>query len=202
MVMVDVGANIGCYSLLAARHLGPTGKVLAFEPGAGNVDLLTRSAVVNRFANIEDHPLAVAEKSGQVSFSMDDSNGGINRGTIGESAEWVRAVTLDDFLPADLRVDLVKIDIEGSEGLAIQGMRALLRRDRPVLFTEFTPGALPRFSGLSGEEYLDLLRQPGYQLRVIRHDGTLPAAPQSNAEIMRTFAEMHIDHIDLVAQPE
>jgi len=201
MVMVDVGANIGYYSLLAAQRVGPTGKVIAFEPGTRSVQLLKQSATANHFANIEIHQMAVADQNGEVTFSLDDSNGGIHRGQLGVSAVLVPAIKLDDFLQAIPKIDLVKIDIEGAEGLAILGMRQLLQKHRPILFTEFTPSALPVFSGLSSEAYLNLLRQLGYDLRVIPYAGPLSPSAQTNAEIMKHFAEANNDHIDLLAQP-
>lgn len=201
MVMVDVGANIGYYSLLAASHVGPTGKVIAFEPGARSVQLLQQSAQVNGFSHIEVHPVAVSDKPGEVRFSLDDSNGGINRGEIGVSAEVVPAIKLDDFLQTEAHIDLVKIDIEGAEGLAIQGMAHLLQNHRPILFTEFTPAALPVYSGISSEDYLNLLRRLGYELRVIPYHSPLPIAPHTNADIMRIFQETQNDHVDLLGLP-
>lgn len=200
MVMVDVGANIGYYSLLAAERVGPSGKVLAFEPGARSVMLLEQSARANKFSCIQTHQMAVADQNGELFFTMDDSNGGIHRGEVDASAERVRAVALDDYLSAEPRVDLVKVDVEGAEGLAVRGMAQLLRRHRPVLFCEFTPAALPVRSGITAEAYLDLLREIGYQLRPIPHTAEPPAQPQSNAQIMQAFADNRNDHIDLLGE--
>jgi len=200
MSVIDVGANIGYFTMLAASRVGPTGRVAAFEPSPDNLDLLKRSAAANGFANVETHTLAVADEPGTVTFSMDDSNGGIHRGEPGVSAVLVPAVALDGFLPPGYRVDLIKIDVEGSEGLAVKGMQDLLARQRPVLFCEFTPAALPRFSRMSAEEYLDLLRGLGYALRVIPLAGELPA-PQDNRSILQSFADAHNDHVALLATP-
>jgi FkbM family methyltransferase len=201
MVVVDVGANIGYYSLLAARLVGSAGKVIAFEPGADNVELIQRSARANGFGQIETHRLAVADREGEVRFNMDDSNGGIHRGELGRNAVLVRSVSLDEQLRDEPRVDAIKIDIEGAEGLALRGMSAILSRCRPSLFLEFTPDALPAYSGLSGEELLDVLRGHDYEIRVIAETGATSAAPESNAEIMRRFAASGSDHLDLLATP-
>ena len=200
MSVIDVGANIGYFSMLAASRVGPGGRVLAFDPSPGNVDLLNRSAAANGFTNIETCTVAVADEPGTVTFSMDDSNGGIQRGEPGVSAVFVPAVALDRFLPPEQPIDLVKIDIEGCEGLAVRGMRNLLARHRPVVVTEFTPAALPRFSRMSAEEYLDLLRGLGYALRVIPLAGEL-APPQDNPSILRSFVAARNDHVDLLATP-
>ena len=200
MTVVDIGANIGYYSMLAAHCVGPTGRVIAFEPSETNVTLLRASARLNGFTNIEVHEVAVADQDGSVSFSMQDSNGGINRGELGVSAQLVRAVRLDDILPEAYEIDVIKIDIEGSEGLAVHGMMQCLRHSRPIVFSEFTPGGLPRFSGLRGEDYLDLLRKLGYAIRIIENAGhVLP--PGTNKDIMRYFKDQRSDHIDLLAEP-
>ena len=198
--MIDIGANIGFYTMLAARQVGPTGRVLAFEPSPENVALLLRSAQANGFSNVAAHTLAVADAQGRVTFSMDDSNGGIHRGRIGVNAVWVDAVALDEFLPPGQPVDLVKIDVEGCEGLVIRGMQRLLARHRPVLVCEFTPDALPRFSNMTALDYLALLRSLGYALRVVPPTGALPD-PQDDAGVMNTYVAARNDHVDLLATP-
>ena len=201
MVMVDIGANVGYYTLMAASRVGPTGKVIAFEPLDDNCALLSMSLKVNRFQNVTVHPLAVADFEGLVEFVIDDSNGGINIGDPPAGASLVQAVTLDAFLADERRVDIVKMDIEGAEGRALKGMRALLRRHRPLLFSEFTPSALPWRSAIEPEDYLDELRALGYRLFVIdRAQGASPVA-QSNAEIISDFTASRLDHLDLLARP-
>lgn len=199
--VLDVGSNIGYYTMLAASRIGDGGRVLAFDPSRSNIDMVQASAELNHFGNVEVHCVAVSNDSGLVSFTMDDSNGGINRGEIGVSAEWVQSVALDAYLKPDLRIDLVKVDIEGSEGLAIQGMRGMLERWHPVLFTEFTPGALPLYSGMTPEEYLGLLRGLGYRLRAITERGTSPGFLDDD-EILSLHRETGNDHIDLVGTVE
>ncbi len=200
-VFVDVGANIGYFTLLAAANVGPTGHVHAFEPGRKNCDLLQLSLAANGFDHVTLHPMAVADIDGTVGFSIGDSNGGIDRHNPTNRPFQVPAVRLDAFLQDQPRIDLVKMDVEGAEGLALAGMAQLLRRHQPVIFTEFSPLALQTVSGVSPEAYLDHLRDLGYVLHVIhRYRGQNPS-PQTNAEILHDFAEYGSDHLDLVAYP-
>lgn len=202
MVVVDIGANIGYYSLLAASHIGDTGKVMAFEPGAENTALLTRSAQANGFDNVVVYPYAVSDANETVGFTMDDSNGQIKPGNPADWACQVQTVILDTFLAAEPRIDLIKMDIEGAEGRALRGMQQLIRRHQPIIFTEFTPTALPTTSAIAPEDYLNLLREPGYELFVLHRTSGRSAAPQSNAHIMAHFAGPEVPHhLDLLALP-
>ena len=200
-VMVDIGANVGYHTLMAASLVGRAGKVIAFEPASDNCVLLTRSLVANGFDNVVVHTLAVADVAGLVGFVMDESNGCINPGDPFASAMQVRAVVLDAFLADERRIDVIKMDIEGSEGRALRGMHGLLHRCRPVLFTEFFPSALPWRSAMGAEEYLDELRALGYSLAVIdRESGPAPTA-QENREILAQVAADGRGYVDLVARP-
>jgi FkbM family methyltransferase len=199
-VFVDVGANVGYHTLTAAARVGPTGQVIAFEPRRDNCDLLAMSLKVNSFDNVIVHRLAVADAEGLMGFAMGgDSNGGILPGTPADSPHQVQAVTLDAFLADAPRIDVVKIDIEGMEGRAHRGMRALLRRHRSAVFTEFTPCALGWRSGISGEGYLDELRSLDYLLFVIDRTAG-PSLPRNNAEIMSQLARTDLGYLDLLAR--
>jgi hypothetical protein len=132
-VVLDIGANIGYYTLLFARLVGATGRVVAFE--------LFR----DRFNNV-DHRL---------------TNPGRDC-----TALTIEAVRLDDFLPnhLDRPIDLIKMDIQGSEGLALEGMRSTLGKDGgPLLLTEYWPLGLDQ-SGVGAEKFLRALDDAGYRL--------------------------------------
>lgn len=200
-VFVDVGANIGYYTLLAASQLGPTGKILAFEPGRTNCELLQKSVAHNGFEIVQLFPNAVADVPRTVGLTMDDSNGVINAAAPSEGLELVTAVPLDEALADQERIDLIKMDIEGAEGLALRGATRLLQQHHPVLFTEFRPPAIANRSQMAGDEFLNRLREIGYELHVIdRANGPHPT-PQSNAEIMACFEQVKPAHLDLVAIP-
>ena len=199
---VDIGANIGYYTLLAAAHVGSSGKVIAFEPSSDNCGILRMSLQANHFTNVNLYPFAVADVEGIVGFGMDDSNGRISLDDPASAAYQVRAVTLDTFLKDQPQIDVIKIDIEGAEGRALYGMRNIIRRHHPVILTEFSPRGLSIASNISPEEYLNQLRDLGYQIAVIPHMGSMSAIPQSNEQIMECFASFSgADHLDLLARP-
>jgi FkbM family methyltransferase len=202
MVVVDIGANIGYYTLLAAKLIGSVGKVIAFEPSSDNCALLQQSLQVNGLTNVVLMPYAVADLDGTVSYGMDDSNGRIAV-DLRTDLTPVPAVTLDRVLAGEPRIDFIKMDIEGAEGRALRGMQQLLRTHRPIVCTEFSPDSLPTTSGLAPEEYLDLWRALGYQLSVIPKSGVWNPRSLTNTEIMNNFAAPSIlDHIDLLAMPK
>lgn len=110
MVVIDIGANIGYYTLLAARQVGAAGKVIAFEPSSENCALLQQSLQVNGLTNVRLMPYAVADVNGPVSYGMDDSNGRITLDSRPDLTT-VLAVTLDQVLASEPRVDLIKSNI-------------------------------------------------------------------------------------------
>jgi FkbM family methyltransferase len=203
--VVDIGANIGYYTLLAASRVGSQGKVIAFEPCAENIALLQRSLRKNNFRNVTIHAKAVAETERILRFGMSDSIAELDRGAA-EKQFQVESVALDSFLKDEPRIDLIKIDIDGGEGLALRGMGELLKRHRPVLFTEFCPAALRAVSGIPPEAYLDALRSVGYEFRVLAPKKAPAIFPQGvsmlkNSEIMRCQAASGWSHLDLQALP-
>lgn len=199
-VMLDLGANVGYFTLLGASRVGDRGHVLAFEPSAGNCALIEASARENGFKNIVLYQKAVGERAGTVGFEPEDSNGKILRGARNDKTR-VEMVALDECLSAQARVDLVKMDIEGAEALALAGMTRLLTRFHPVLFSEFHPAALAETSQIQPEAYLGALRALGYQLFVIDRERGLRAQPSSDTEIFKAYQDSPYEHIDLVAFP-
>lgn len=174
MTFVDVGANAGYYSLLAAQMVGPRGRVHAFEPVAATRARLQRNLALNGFGNVEVHSEAVWSAGGNIEFflSSDSDNPGLSSALPGRAreakTERVPATTLDDFLAArrDLPVHLVKIDVEGGEAQVFMGARRLLARpDAPaILFESFDIG--PNAAALAAYGYA--VRGLGYTRRGIR----------------------------------
>jgi len=200
MRVIDLGANIGYYTLLAAARVGPAGGVAAFEPDPTNAALLARSVAANGFTNVTLFPCAAAGASAAVDLLLDDSNGRmVGPGTPG--ARRVQAVALDDLLGPGYRVDLIKMDIEGAEGLALAGMQMIIAANRPTIICEFSPPALRAVSKLAPEEYLARLRAPGYAVYVIDRAGGVGPRPQSDAEVMAQLAGGASEHLDLIARP-
>ncbi|MFI5120040.1 MAG: FkbM family methyltransferase [Thermoanaerobaculia bacterium] len=153
MCVFDVGANIGYYTLLAARAVGPSGRVYAFEPEPHNFGLLTRNVAENRFTNVRPVNAAVSNKAGVVRLHLDDANFGAHsfeagsvRTSSGRSVE-AETVRLDDFAEEAAACDagiLVKVDVQGAEALVVEGGRRLLALPKVTAFMELWPEALAR----------------------------------------------------------
>ena len=162
---VDVGANVGFYAVMAARAVGPTGRVHAFEPNPENCRLILLSAERNGFDNIEVHPVALGGSTGHALFHTHlGSNGGLVTSGVDALLQPTTTVAplarLDDIIQD--RVDLIKIDVEGAEGLVVSGATKLLDAHRPTVLTEFSLDMLRRVSGMEGADYLRLWTDRGY----------------------------------------
>jgi len=215
VVLVDIGANIGYFSLLAAQRVGAHGKVLAFEPNQYNCSLLNMSARVNRFDNIYVYPLAVADKwTAFVYDHLEGSNGVASEEIAFEIDEdyadrlvhrtLVSSAKLDDLLHGIERLDVIKIDVEGAEYRALTGAKGLIQTHRPIIFSEFSPGGLRLFSGVCGEDYLLMLTGEDYHISILEWEGNVVECGQDVERVLRYSeeqAEKGFDHIDIVANP-
>jgi FkbM family methyltransferase len=182
MTFVDLGANCGYFSLLAAS-LGA--RVHAFEPGARNLWLLRRNAALNGFS-IDIHPHAVGGREELVAYDPIEGNGMIS--ALGDSLpaegqQVLRMVTLDGTLGGQ-SVDAIKMDVEGAEGLVLDGAEAVLAR-RPTLFAELAPASLCAVSGTTAVAFLDRLARLGYRLAAIPRDGAEPVFDSPAALLAR-----------------
>lgn len=167
MTVLDIGANIGIYTSFLAELVGPTGRVVAFEPEKRNVDRL-RSAVFS-LAQVEVVHAAVTDRSGTIElFVADDLN--VDHHTYasnGRRSEKVAAVALDDFVKKGERVDLIKMDIQGAEAAALRGARRVLSAvPGPTLLMEYWPYGLRR-AGEDPPALLALLRASGFELETV-----------------------------------
>lgn len=172
MTVVDGGAHIGLYSLLASRRVGVYGTVIAFEPDPYNYRTLVLNARANRCGNLVILQKALSDTSGKRQFFQYPSTissslvhrEGVDRGLAVE----IETAALDTELPA-LRGSsvLVKLDIEGAEVLALRGMRDFLRRqDRVVLFLEVHPSILCQ-AGFVSEDVLHELEALGFRVHLV-----------------------------------
>lgn len=193
MCVFDVGANIGYYTLLAARAVGPSGRVYAFEPEPHNFELLTRNIAENGFTNVWPVNAAVSNKAGAVRLHLDDANFGAHSfeaGSVptpsGRSVE-VETVRLDDFVEQARSFEagiLVKIDVQGAEALVVEGGSRLLALPRITALMEFWPEALAR-AGANAARLLADLGGLGFRLE----DAEVPEAVRRSlrpAEILET----------------
>ena len=206
MNVLDLGANIGVLTLLAAHLVGPSGTVIAVEPNPRNVRLLEASRRANAFNNVTVLQIAAGRENGLLVLNTSYSNGTTSGLPKDEaalmSAETVPAFRLDAVLPHGRLIDLIKVDVEGAEYNALQGCRETIANHRPAIISEFSPSLMPGISGINGEDYLRWLISFGYDLSVVNLDGTLLRAGADTSAIMRTYDARMVDHIDILAEPK
>ncbi len=166
-VFLDCGANIGLFTLVAASRVGPAGHVVSFEPARAARDALTRNVGVSGHGNVTVLPYALSDTSGERSFVVMGSGGGLSSFAPAEPGEGeqvrVAVRTLDGAIPHDFwgRIRMVKLDIEGAEVQALRGASRLLSDERPVLLIEVEEPHLRR-QGSSACELTALLSDHGY----------------------------------------
>jgi FkbM family methyltransferase len=205
---VDIGANVGYFTLLAASLVGPEGTVIAFEPSPDNCRLLRRSLAQNGLTNVRLVEKAVAEAAHAVSFSGGgaDSNARILRAEEVQGREehfaHVEALTLDEALQGQPRVDLIKMDIEGAEPRAWQGMQGVLRQHRPVIISEYAPELIRATSNCDPRQYLEQLWQE-HRLSILERSGAVREVEtvQQIVEAQQAAATTGVGHLDLMATP-
>ncbi len=174
-VVVDVGAHWGYFTLLAASRCGERGRVFAFEPHPKNLALLKKNIEANGLKNVETVQKAVSHQAGSVKLFVSSLTGGHSlvapplEGSAHLEAIDVDTVALDDFFPAGrAEPRLVKMDIEGSEPLALAGMHGLIERNpRLALIMEFNPTYM---NVKVATEFLDHLAGLGFDVAIIDDD--------------------------------
>jgi FkbM family methyltransferase len=185
MVLIDVGANIGEISLVAAKRVGPEGRVIAFEPVDRIADVLEsnmarnglRQALAVRYG-LSDHNTSAPIYASCGQGEQNDENDGLGSlyGAAAETAplQYVTLRTLDDYLeenPLD-RVDFIKIDIEGAELPCLRGSARTIERFRPMLIIE-VQRASATMAGYSVEDTLGFLAERHYRFASIGRSGRL-----------------------------
>jgi FkbM family methyltransferase len=177
MVVIDIGANIGYFTLLAARLVGEEGKVFAFEPEPYNYSLLCKNVRANGCNNVIAIQKAVFTKSGKMRLFLEKRNLGghsLSKASILNKAGsiTVEVTSLDEFFQnRGFKIDVVKMDAEGSEMGILQGMTNLINEnDNLKIITEFSP-ALLRGSGFSPMDFLNKLTECGFTLYEIGQRG-------------------------------
>jgi len=172
-VFVDVGANIGLFTLIAAACVLPAGRVVAFEPTALTYTRLAENVHLNNFANVNCVKMAVSDHGGYLNLiqSSDgfDAWNSLAKPTMGKalSEERVEAIAWDSYAyKHDLigRVTMMKIDVEGWESRVLAGGKeAFTRADAPVLQVEFTDEAA-KAAGSSCRSLFECLESFGYRM--------------------------------------
>lgn len=177
-VAYDIGANVGFFSLIAARAVGSSGRVYSFEPVPENARLIRRNASLNTFDHIQVVEGAVAEESGTITLTLAEHPGGatlareeLQPPPDAKGEITVRAVCLDEEVEAGRlpAPDVIKIDVEGAELVVLDSMSSILRTRRPILICEVD----------AAEEDTLRARQQAIQDRLVAAEYRVELLPQS-----------------------
>lgn len=181
-LVVDVGAHVGFFTLLAANLVGPSGHVRSFEPVPANFDALNANLALNGYSWVAALRAAVSDAPGTVSLGLADTRlvgASTADFTVGGELSSVEApaVKLDDVLGEAGRVRLLKIDAEGHEPQVLAGAAGVLESSPPdaILF-EVNAQLLAR-RGASAEDILNPLATLGYRFHALDRRGRFRPAP-------------------------
>ena len=161
MTVVDVGANIGFTALTAAKRVGPSGRVIAFEPHAANYAALQANLKLNPGLGVEAFNVGLARASGEAKmvepFARNPGGFRISSAATGES---IALESLDGIMSADV----LKIDTEGFELEVLTGAERVLEEHRPAIFIELSEDNLLD-QGSSSAEVISFLMDRGYSVQ-------------------------------------
>jgi FkbM family methyltransferase len=170
---LDIGANVGYYTLQFATWAGRTGKVAAFEANPHMVERLEQNVSLNQFSHVEIVNKAVHRESGTMTFYVSSSPGksSVIAGHVAQPIETltVAATTVDEYVQTAQwqRLDAIKMDIEGNDCNALLGAAESLSRFRPFIAFEYWYNTPPEVS----QPALDLLHELGYTLTGVAMNG-------------------------------
>ena len=170
---LDIGANIGLMSAIAAKSVGENGRVWAVEANPKTIDILNYNLNLNQLKNVSVLPIGVSDRTGTAKIY---ENGSVNRGGAlliqqgaSEGVE-IRIERLDDLFEADTRLDVVKIDVEGMEPAVISGGKNWFTQQQPILIVEVSD-VRENQSGATPQETMTSIRELG-DYRFFKQKGT------------------------------
>ncbi|SEH08434.1 cobalt-precorrin-6Y C(15)-methyltransferase [Candidatus Venteria ishoeyi] len=169
--VLDIGANIGYYTLIFAKLVGKQGKVFAFEPEPDNFALLQKNIEINGYSNIVLIPKAVSDKNEIIKLYLCEKNKGMHRAynsIFCNKYIEIESIRIDDYFQQNNQtIDFIKMDIEGYEYTALQGMLNILRNNKNIkILTEFSPAASLE-NGIDLTLYVQLLTELGFTIYAI-----------------------------------
>lgn len=165
MTVLDIGADIGYYSLLFSKLVGNTGKVFAFEPLSESKKMLDCNVRLNLLDNVETFEIALFDQEGALCLGGPNSKIEPQK-KIPEKTDSVVRMQIFDKIKKDIAADgfdFLKIDVEGAEMNVLRGMRGELEKNHPLLLIEMHPKELKSF-GYSSKDLLMFLKSFGYEI--------------------------------------
>lgn len=196
---LDIGGNIGYHAIHMAKAVGPTGKIISCEPSPQNFALLQKNVCENQLKDqVECHECAIGSERGDLNLYLNEHNRGDHRIFSTESDQRssisVPVYPMDDLVPLGSEIKLIKMDIQGAEWLALQGMTRILSENENIhIFMEFWPNAL-REAQTQLDHMLDFFFQNKFHLYQIfeRHTQVIPISRPKLDEMAQTNEEYNL----------
>jgi FkbM family methyltransferase len=191
MSVLDIGANIGYYTLLFANLVGPEGKVHAFEPAPKALRLLRKNINANTLTNVIVHACAAGADITEERLYLNDYNAGDNRIYKSDGMESVAITvrTIDSLVPENQRVDFIKMDVQGYEWHVIRGAKRIIEGDRPSIVLEFSPRGIARCGG-SAKDLLRYLEHRGYSFEeILENEDSYTLVPRTPNDLLSLYSE-------------
>ena len=204
-IVVDLGANIGYFTCLLAKIVGEGGKVFAFEPDPRNLKLLRRNIQENDYKNVIIADKAVSDVNGSCTLYSSQKKFGANRifeSKKNQTQDFIpiksETICLDDYFEKQnllKKIDFIKIDIEGSEFRAFNGMKKILELNNNLkIFTEIAPSLLED-AGSSGKQVLDFLQEHKFINFFISDNRKNTLSKITKNELLIQLEQLHIINI-------
>jgi len=173
MTVLDIGASSGVYAIEAAKCVGPTGRVIAFEPDVINFKILKHQVMKSKYTNIILENIALSDKNGYRKLFIDSINPGnhsFNVKNLYRGNAWakVKTATLDSYLNTAgiKRVDVVNMDVQGAEWLVFSGAKRLLGQKNIKIIIEYWPIGIKQL-GNDPVQLLEFLSYKGFRFKVL-----------------------------------
>lgn len=176
--VIDLGTNIGYFTMYMAARVGSRGKVYGFEPLPRNADMVTRSIAENKFEDrIVLHRAAVGSEPGKTHllYATETMHSGgsylVNEDSTSLRGHAVLEVDLISLDQLDLQrpISFIKMDIEGAEPLACRGGAKILREDRPIVMAELNPDLYPQVSDCTPTDFIAEMAAQGYSCYLLEN---------------------------------
>lgn len=201
--VVDIGANIGMFTLAARAQIGSAGRIIAFEPNPTPRKKLERHIALNGIQNVDLFDVALDKQEGRAVLTFPNWNSGEGSlSDIGYAQDETQSVDVEvrvgDDLLKEINPRLVKIDVEGAEIGVLKGLQKLIARARPIITTEYAPKHLVRFAA-SHKDFEGLAAQHDYRIfslgmQKINGEGQLKLTPLTSLSNQTDFHEIVLAH--------
>ena len=192
-VVLDIGANIGYYTLIFAKLVGCNGKIFAFEPEPFNYDLLQKNIKINNYDNVTTEQKAVGNENDVIKLYLSKIRTGMHR-------IYKSKYTNDEFINVDIvklddyfkdseffnKINFIKMDVEGSEFGVLKGLTQILQNNDVKILAEFIPDSIREF-GFNPKDFISFLHSFKYKIYCTDDESKKTIFLNDYEEIMSKF---------------